>query len=622
MSDHFQEDEYHGHLDVRMWWNILKRAARYRRNFTALFFVGIAAAISDASFGLLTKFVIDEALGDGEYLWHWVGAYLGMVGMLCVCIWLFIYNAGKVSRYLGHDIRRDCFHRLQELPFAYYDRRPVGWLMSRLTSDCDRLSMIIAWGFLDLLWGFCTLGLMAVVMLSLNWKLALVVLSIVPPLVVISKWFQKRILLASRKIRKTHSLITATYNEELMGVRTTKSLVREPEALGEFRKLSTEMYEHSMRNALLSAVYIPVVITMGAAAAGAALWYGGVQVFAGAITLGTLVAFISYAGQFFAPIREIAATLTNMQGAQSAGERVMSLLDTVPEIKDSPQVQAQLAKLNDAVARNDQSKITNQKSKIAPDRIETIEFRDVSFEYGNGTRVLYDFNLKVAAGQTIALVGATGGGKSTIVNLICRFYEPTEGEVLINGVDYRGLSLHWLQSNLGIVLQTPHLFSGTIADNIRYGRLDASDAEIENAARYVNAHDFIADMPKGYDTHVGEGGVLLSTGQKQLISFARAILADPQVFVMDEATSSIDTHTEKLIQEGLTAILRGRISFVIAHRLSTIRKADRILVIDGGAIVEDGAHAALIAKRGRYFDLYTSHSRVQHADEAYEAAGV
>ena len=441
------EEEFTGRIDLRMWWKFLKRARPYKANLVALGAVGVGAAIGDASFGLLTKFVIDEAIAGGPYLWHWVGAYLGAVLLLCTCVWFFIYNAGKVSRYLSHDIRTEAFSKLQDLSFAYYDRKPVGWIMSRLTGDCDRLAQIIAWGLLDMFWGVLVLILMAGVMLALNWKLALIVLAVVPPLVLVSKWFQRRILLASRRIRKTNSLLTASYNEQLMGVRTTKTLVRERENLAEFQNLSGRMYEQSMRNAILTAVYLPVVMTMGAAAAGAVLWQGGGQAVAGAMSLGTLVAFVSYAGQFFAPIRELAATITNMQGAQSSGERVMGLLETEPAIKDSDDV---LARLEQCAHKPDANAADGY-----PDRIETITFENVSFEYDDGTTVLQGFDLRVEAGQTIALVGPTGGGKSTIVNLVCRFYEPTDGRLLINGIDYRQRSLLWLQSNLGIVLQAP-----------------------------------------------------------------------------------------------------------------------------------------------------------------------
>jgi ATP-binding cassette subfamily B protein len=350
----------------------------------------------------------------------------------------------------------------------------------------------------------------------------------------------------------------------------------------------------------------------------------------------------------------MARILTEMQAAQAAGERVMGLLATEPKIKDADAVRRRIAAFNasgqtgaDAVLGasppNGNSSSASGPARpasdgrilisgfrppaagLAPDghpsRIASIEFRQVTFAYEEGSPVLRDFNLTVSAGQTIALVGQSGGGKSTIVSLVCRFYEPTRGELLINGVDYRQRSLHWLQSQLGIVLQTPHLFKGTVRENIRYGRLDATDAEIEEAARLVNAHEFITQMEQGYDTPVGEGGNRLSTGQKQLVSFARALLACPQIFVMDEATSSIDTETEQAIQAGIERILAGRISFVIAHRLSTIRRADRILVINRGLIEESGTHDELLRRRGHYYELYTSQFRREREEAVLEGTG-
>ncbi len=643
MAHEYVEDEFHGKLDWSMWISVLKRALRYKRNVYTLGFVSIGAAIGDASFAPLTKMVIDEAMEHGlsPRLWMWVAAYMGMVSFLCFIVWLFIYNAGKISRYLSHDIRKECFDKLQDLPFSYFDARPVGWLMSRITSDCDRLAQIIAWGLTDLLWGVCILGLMTGLMLTVQWQLALIVIGVVLPVVLVSRWFQRQILFASRQIRKMHSMITASYNEEIMGVRTTKTLVREADNLAEFSLLSKEMHGHSMRGATLSAVYLPLITTTGSVAAGLVLWYGGVSAISGAMTLGTLVMFIHYATQFFGPIGQMAKIITEMQGAQAAGERVLSLLNTVPAIRDSEEVVERMkssefrvpsSELADVATAADSSVPLTRNSELEtrnfpplasdghPDTLSTIEFRNVSFAYANGKPVLTDFNLTVQPGETIALVGPTGGGKSTIVSLVCRFYEPTQGEILIDGIDYRRRSLHWLQSNLGIVLQAPHLFSGTVRDNIRYGKLDATDEEVEEAARLVHAHEFITQLENGYNAQVGEGGNRLSTGQKQLVSFARAILARPRVFVMDEATSSIDTQTEHLIQKGLEVMLQGRISFVIAHRLSTIRAADRILVIEAGRIAELGTHRQLIQQRGRYFDLYTSHSRIEREVQTFDNA--
>jgi ATP-binding cassette subfamily B protein len=387
------------------------------------------------------------------------------------------------------------------------------------------------------------------------------------------------------------------------------------------------MFEASVLNACQNALYYPIVTTLGSLAAGLALWRGGWLTLNDSLTLGTLVAFVNFAGMFFNPINSLAQKLTEMQGAQAAGERVMGLLATEPAIKDSEAVLARLAEYRNADTGNrkdsDLSGIRSPQSAIAPDghaqQIATIEFRNVSFRYESGPMVLQDFNLTVGAGETIALVGPSGGGKSTIVSLVCRFYEPTAGQILINGVDYRERSLAWLQSQLGIVLQTPHLFKGTVRENIRYGRLDATDAEVEAAAVMVNAHEFINQMEQGYDSQVGEGGNRLSTGQRQLLSFARALLANPQLFVMDEATSSIDTETEQLIQRGLETMFTGRISFVIAHRLSTIRGADRILVITKGRIEECGTHEELLRSRGHYYDLYTSQFRREREEAALEA---
>ena len=340
MAHEYVEDEFHGKLDWSMWISVLKRAMRYKRNVYTLCLVAIGAALGDASFAPLTKLVIDEATTQGltPRLWFWVAAYLVMVSFLCLIVWLFITNAGKISRYLSHDIRKECFDKLQDLPFAYFDARPVGWLMSRITSDCDRLAQIIAWGLTDLLWGVCILALMTSIMLVTQWQMALIVIGVVLPVVLVSRWFQKQILLSSRQVRKMHSMITASYNEEIMGIRTTKSLVREADNLSEFSQLSQQMLGHSMRGATLSAVYLPLITTTGSVAAGMVLWYGGASAIAGTMTLGTLVMFIHYATQFFGPIGQMARIITEMQGAQAAGERVLSLLNTVPAIKDSAEV--------------------------------------------------------------------------------------------------------------------------------------------------------------------------------------------------------------------------------------------------------------------------------------------
>jgi ATP-binding cassette subfamily B protein len=610
-----QDDDFKARLDTGLWWKIFRRALHLKRYLVPLFVTAIVIAACDAAFAHVTRWVIDGVVRDGAQaaFGRYIVAYLAVTLALCIGVWIFIDLAGNISNRLAHDIRRDCFDRLQELEFAYFDQRPVGWLISRLTGDCDRLGRIIAWGFLDIVWGLSYVLMIAVSLLLMNWKLGLIVIAIVPPLAVVSKYFQGKMLRSAREIRKFNSQITAGYNESIQGVRTTKTLGREAENLGEFKQLSGRMFAASVLNARQNALYHPIVMTLGSLGAGLALWRGGYLTVDGAMTLGTLVAFINFAGQFFQPINQLAQKLTEMQGAQAAGERVMGLLATEPAIRDSDVVRTRVRE-----AMTGDGPRPGGAADGGPPRIDTIEFRHVMFRYANGPEVLRDFNLTVRAGETIALVGTSGGGKSTIVSLMCRFYEPTAGQILLNGTDYRERSLAWLQSQLGSVLQTPHLFKGTVRENIRYGRLDATDAEIEAAARLVNAHEFIARLEHGYDSPVGEGGNRLSTGQRQLLSFARALLANPQILVMDEATSSIDTETEQLIQRGLDTVLSGRISFIIAHRLSTIRRADRILVITQGRIEESGTHAELLRQRGHYYDLYTNQFFREQAEAVLE----
>jgi ATP-binding cassette, subfamily B, bacterial len=618
MSDSFHpEDEFRAKLDAGLWWKLFQRALRLKRYLVPLAITAVLIAACDAAFAHVTRWVIDGVVRDGAAanFSMYIAVFAGVTLTLAGGVWVFIWMAGNISNRLAHEIRSDCFDKLQELEFAFFDTRPVGWLITRLTSDCDRLARVIAWGFLDIVWGLSFVVLIAVSLLIMQWQLALIVLATVPPLAVVSKYFQRKMLLSAREIRKHNSQITASFNEAIQGVRTTKTLVREHDNLVEFEQLSTRMFSAAVLNARQHALYYPLVLALGSLAAGLALWRGGLLSATDAMSVGTLVAFINFSWQFFQPINQLAQKLTEMQGAQAAGERVMGLLATEPAIRDHPELARRMA----LAQAQPQGPAEGEHARVAPDggdaQIHTIEFSHVRFGYSAGGTVLHDFNLTVRAGETIALVGPSGGGKSTIVSLVCRFYEPTGGQVLLNGVDYRERSLQWLQSQLGIVLQTPHLFKGTVRENIRYGRLEATDAEVEAAARLVNAHDFITELEQGYDTPVGEGGNRLSTGQRQLVSFARAVLANPQIFVMDEATSSIDTETEQLIQDGLQRVLAGRISFVIAHRLSTIRRADRILVITAGRIEESGTHEELLARRGHYYDLYTS----QFSREAIEA---
>ncbi|MCH2145435.1 MAG: ABC transporter ATP-binding protein/permease [Phycisphaerales bacterium] len=600
MSTHFySDDERSGSIDLRLWWNFLRHLKPYRRWAFAMCGFGFALAIVESLIPPLTGWMIDEAITNGatEDLLMMGIAFAVMMVFFALFVWIFILSAGRLATGVAYDLRKGCFERLQELPFSFFDVRPTGWLVSRVTSDCSKVSDRMPWVLLDLFWGSTMLVGICTAMMLIDTGLALWTMAIVPPLVIATWFFKRKMLASSRNMRRTNSAITASFSESIAGVRTTKSLNREARNLEEFGTMAGEMHAHSMRNALQAAVFLPIVAMLGSMGVGLALWQGGIRLEEGTgLSIGMLIAFMEYAILFSMPIQELAARLADLQSAQAAAERVQGLLEEVPEIRDGEEVTIRI-----------EEQATRPRPGRASDggdpEVDTLEYRGIGFHYKPEEPVLDDFNLRISKGETIALVGPTGGGKSTIANLAARFYEPITGKLLINGVDYRERSLEWWQSQFGIVQQVPHLFSGSIRENIRYGRLAASDEEVEDAARRAGAHDFIERLDGGYEHDVGEGGELLSTGQRQLVSLARALLADPQVFIMDEATSSIDTETETLIQGAIDEILGGRISFVIAHRLSTIRHADRILFIADGRIVESGTHESLLEAGGRYAEL-------------------
>lgn len=612
-DDGFDEEALARRMRLGLWRKLFAYTAPYKRELALLGTFAVATALMEVAFPQITRGVVDavEAHGRDAQLWPFALAYLGCTVVIATSVAGFIWAGGKMRTHVSHDIRRDGFENLQRLSFAFYDHRPVGWLMARMTSDCERLANILAWGFLDLVWGATMMVGIATAMLAMNFKLGLLALAVIPVLGWVSAKFQKRILRSAREVRRTNSRITASYNESIMGVLTSKAFVREQENLSDFKQLTDGMYGASVQNQTQAAIYVPIVLTLASLATGVTSAVGGFDLFKGVMSVGTLVAFMAYARHFFDPIEQLGRWFAEMQMAQASAERIMSLVDSVPAIADSTDVRETLAMQRDRPARQ------NVAEDGGPAQIRSIELKDVSFAYGEGRPVLDHINLSASMGDTIAIVGATGGGKSTLVNVICRFYEPTSGQVLIDGIDYRNRGLHWLQSQLGMVLQNAHVFSGSILENIRYGRLDASDEEVFEAARLASVDEIVKDLAEGYATQVGEGGSRLSAGQRQLVSFARAILADPQILVMDEATSSVDTDTEQRIQRGMANVLAGRISFVIAHRLSTIRNATRIVVIDHGRIIEQGSHAQLMAHRGHYFDLY----RQQSLGESTRALG-
>ena len=547
-----------------------------------LFFIGIIS-VGEATYSFLLKQAIDFGITEGNYqvflryIWYVLLIMLAGAGS----IFGFELCAGYLGEHIAYDLRKAMFNRLQILSFTYYDKTPVGWIMSRVTSDSERIAELASWMLLDIVWAFTNVSASIVFMLVINWRMALVVMASLPILVYVSIKFRKFIITEYRKVRSINSRITGAYNENITGVRVVKALVREDQNLRNFGDLTGDMFRASYRAAWLSSLFLPAVQLIAAIAIATVLWYGGFLAKNGSITIGGIQAFIGYITLMMWPIQNLSRVYAEMQRSIASAERVFSLLDTKPEIIDGENV-------------------------VELNRIDgNIEFEDVSFHYDEESPVLQNFSLRVAPGETIALVGPTGGGKSTIANLVCRFYEPKGGRILINGSDYRQFALKSLQEKLGVVLQTPHLFSGNILENIRYGRLDATDDEVIQAAKLAHAHEFIQTLDAAYQSEVGEGGALLSMGQKQLISLARALLARPEIIIMDEATSSIDTITEGLIQQGINALLSNCTSFVIAHRLSTIRNADRILVIVNGQIIEAGTHDQLIVKGGHYFRLYS-----------------
>jgi ATP-binding cassette subfamily B protein len=558
--------------------------------FTALF---------DSIFTFLNRQLIDTGImqQNPDQIRVILVQYGGLALLQALCVFGFIILAGIVGEKVQYSLRKRSFNHLQELSLSYYSVTPVGWIISRVTSDVNRVANLLTWGVIDTVWGVLNIFAASVFMFIINWRMALLVVLCLPILLVVAIRFRKGILKNYRIVRKQNSKLTGQFAEMITGVRVIKALGREQESLEEFKVESKEMYNASYRAAVLSALFLPSIQLLSSFILAGVVYFAGWQFenLPGGITIGDIQAFINYVTFMMWPIFDMARIFAEMQLAVASAERIFSLLDAVPAIN-------------------------NKENAIDPGTIiGDIVFDNVTFWYDDDKEkvpVLRDFSLNVQKGETIALVGPTGGGKTTTVNLLARFYEPKEGTITIGGTDYKDFTLHSIHSRLGIVLQTPHLFSGNILDNIRYGRLEATDEEVHEAAKLAGAHDFIMQMPKNYEEEVGEGGNLLSVGQKQLISLARAILSEPEIFIMDEATSSVDTMTEALIQQAMDRLLERSTSFVIAHRLSTIKNADRILVIEDGQIQEMGTHAELIRKSGKYYSLYTKQFR-QEAEASY-----
>ncbi|MDU1538321.1 MAG: ABC transporter ATP-binding protein [Paeniclostridium sordellii] len=591
----FDEEEYKRSFSINIWKKLNPFLKQYKLHFICAILANLFVAFVDVMFPIFQKYAIDNFITpmSTKGINNFVIVYILAIVLQVIFVIIFTRLSMYLEMNIGKDLKRATFMHLQKLSFSYYNTTPVGYIIARVMSDTNKIGSMVAWGLVDLFWSITYVLGVFIAMFMLNAKLAMYVIAIVPFIAILTVYFQNKILNVNRDVRKINSKITGAFNEGITGSITSKTLVIEDKNLEDFSKITDKMYKTSIRATKLNAIYMPIILFFSSLAVAFVLDRGGNLVINDLMEIGTLSAFISYAISIFEPIQQLAKNISEFIATQANIERVFGLLEKTPDIVDSEEV---IKKYGDSF---------NPKKENWEEIKGDIEFKDVYFKYPDGDEYIYEnFNLKIPAGTTVALVGETGSGKSTLVNLACRFFEPTKGKVLIDGKDYRERSQLWLHNNIGYVLQNPHLFSGTIKENIRYGKLDATDEEVENAAKIVSAHKIIMNMEKGYDSQVGEGGSNLSTGEKQLISFARAVLANPRIFVLDEATSSIDTETEQIIQNAISHLLKDRTSFLVAHRLSTIRKADIILVVRDGKIVEKGSHKELLKQKKYYYSLY------------------
>ncbi len=559
--------------------------------------LGMFASLIDSAVPLMQRYALDHFVGKKtlEGLKVFIIFYVVMIVVYMIVNFFTTYLCGKVEMSVDRDLRNAAFNHLQELSFSYFNQNNVGYIHARVMSDTGKIGVMMAWRLMDIVWHGSYVIFCLIMMFILNWKLALWVAVLVPLVTLLISIFQKKLVKLNRQIRELNSTITSDFNEGITGAKAIKTLAVEDRIYGDFRKDTEEMRSRSIKATHYSSLFTSSVMMVSSIALGLVLWRGGIITLKGVIEIGTLSAFLTYSLHLMEPIQWIVMTISELISVQVNVERLTRLLETKTEVADTEEVIAKYGGTFDPKKENWE--------ELEGD----VEFEDVSFHYPDGEEyVLEHFDLKVPKGTNVAIVGETGAGKSTLVNLVCRFFEPTEGRVLIDGRDARDRSILWLHSNIGYVLQTPHLFSGTIRENLKYGNPDADDEMIWDALKKVCADEIVKNMKQGLDTNVGEGGDSLSTGEKQLISFARALLADPAILVLDEATASIDTVTEKRLQDAIKTVTKGRTSFMIAHRLSTIVDADIILLVSEGKIKERGTHKELLEKKGAYYELYMS----------------
>jgi ATP-binding cassette, subfamily B, bacterial len=591
---HQDDQDIQYKIQLSTWKKIISIIFKSKKHLILLMVYSSILAILDGAIPLLNRYAIDEFFVAGNYeTWpYFVAANIALALGFGLAVWGFIYQAGIIEAETSFELRRQAFKNLQRLSYSYFDQTPQGWVMARMTSDARRLSLIISWGLVDFVWAGLSMIIIMVVLYITFFKLALIVTIIVPIMLAIAYVFRKLILKQHRLAKKHNSQLTAQYSEGFLGAKTTKSLSIEESNFDEFSLTANKLRRASIKAVVSSAVFSSIILVLAYVAVATTMVQGSIFVLEVIITLGTLQMFLSYTVNFFEPVMAISRILSDFQNAQASAERIVGLIETKSDLVDTKEVEEIYGGL------------FNDRRENWENLIGDVEFKDVTFFYKDNEIILNKFNLKVKAGQSVALVGHTGSGKTTLINLLARFYEPKEGSILIDGKDYRERSIHWLHSKLGYVLQSPHLFSTTVMENIRYGRLDATDDEVIYAAKMVGVDSFVANLDLGYQTFVGEGGNLLSVGQKQLISFARAVLANPRILILDEATSSIDSESEEVIQRATNQLLSDRTSFIVAHRLSTIVNASLIVMLDMGEIIEMGSHEELLNKRGAYFELY------------------
>lgn len=579
---------------------VLPYIKKYRAAILLMLSCGILASLMDIALPLFQRYALDHFVQGRtlDTLWLFITIYAVCIVLAGAVNYVSCSLATILEVRVNRDLRNRLFSHLQSLSLSYYNRNSVGYIHSRVMSDTSRIGTLVSWTLMDVVWHSSYLVGASIVMLVINARLALMVLSILPLIVIIFSFFQKKLIRVNREVREINSRITGSFNEGIVGAKTVKTLVIEDKMRTRFKEETGQMKKKAVRSARLRGAFAVTMNLASSLALSIVLWQGG---YLAASEVGTFSMFMSYASGMMEPVRWLIDCISDLITTQVNIERVTDLLAEQPDVVDSPEV---IARYGDS--------FSPKRESFEPMRGD-IEFCDVTFRYPDGEEtVLEHFSLNIPFGHTLAIVGETGAGKSTLVNLICRFYEPTDGKILMDGVDLRERSQLWLHSSIGYVLQTPHLFSGTVRDNLLYGNPDATEEDIARALRMVSAEEVVARLEHGLDSDVGEGGDLLSTGEKQLISFARAILADPKILILDEATASVDTLTEQKIQSAIGQVTRDRTSIIIAHRLSTVRDADCILVVRDGRIVEQGTHDALFAAKGYYYRLYTR----QYEDEA------